>query len=276
MKIDRHIEKLSLRDLQQRRDALSEILSDEGINFFTDDYSDGINNFAFRSGCESSGYLFVAHYDNFHGSYGANDNMAAVCILIDLCHALNTKGITADFVLTDGEENNHSGSVFYCENHDIRKFHGIINLDLCGYGDTVIIHGHGHENNSRLSRFTNKLILTKHNAQLVKYMPESEDIIFRRYHVPTLSVAIIPRWDVQYLKALASFGERLLGQPPEFNMIISQMEITQTIHNNFKDKPEFVQHTAMQKVYDYLLEAMTTEYNTENFSLINSFRRLIT
>ena len=105
----------------------------------------------------------------------------------------------------------------------------------------------------------------------MKYLPDTDANIFRKSHVPTLSVSIVPKWDVQYLRALASFGEGLLGRPPEFYMILSQMEITQTFHNGPKDNPEYVDELAMMKVYDYILDAMTTDEEISKFSLRRFF-----
>lgn len=265
MNIKRHLESLSLRELSQRREALSSILSSEHIDFKREEHN-GIVNFIFSSEVDDSNFLFSAHYDNYRGSYGANDNIASVCILIDLYHALKARNIHADFVLTDGEEDKYSGAEFFARTHDLRKYHGIINLDLCGYGDVIVING-------RVRKFTARNLLKRHNAELVKYLPESDDVIFRQSHVPTISISIVPKWDVQYLRALAAFGEGLLGRPPEFYMILSDMEVTQTIHNNAKDSPEYVDELAMKKVYDYLLDAMTTEEPETRFSFMRLFRR---
>ena len=265
MNIRRHLESLSLRELSLRREALSNVLSSEHIDFKREEHN-GIVNFIFSSEVDDSNFLFSAHYDNYRGSYGANDNMASVCILIDLYHALKARNIHADFVLTDGEEDKHSGAKLFAQSHDLRKYHGIINLDLCGYGDVIVING-------SVRKFTARNLLKRHNAELVKYLPESDDVIFRKSHVPTISISIVPKWDVQYLRALAAFGEGLLGRPPEFYMILSDMEVTQTIHNNAKDSPEYIDELAMMKVYDYLLDAITTTGLESKFSFMNLFRK---
>ena len=266
MNIRRHLEELSVRELSLRREALSKVLSSEDISFLREG-NDSVVNFTFSSeGYNQEGFLFAAHYDNYRGSLGANDNMSSVCILIDLCRELTTKNIHADCVLTDGEEDGHSGAELYAQTNNLKKYSGIINLDLCGYGDVIVVKG-------KLPKFTARNLLKKHNAEAVRYLPESDDVIFRKYHVPTLSVSIVPKWDVQYLKALASFGEGLLGRPPEFYMILSQMEISQTFHNNSKDSPEFVEEPAMKKVYDYLLDAITTNEESQKFSFMQLFRR---
>lgn len=256
--ITRHIEALSLRELSHRREALSLVLNQESIPFNQEAHDDTIN-YTFSSGPEPE-FLFTAHYDNFTGSLGANDNMAAVCIMIDLYHFLMSKGLPADFALLDGEERGHSGAKLYVSSHDINKFKGVIVSDLCGYGDSIVLCQRG-----RSFGFTHSGLLRRHDARLMRYLPEDDSIIFRRYHIPALSISIVPKWDVQYLRALASFGERLLGMPPEFDMIISQMEISQTIHNGSKDNPEFISSESMMRVYSYLAEAMTTKETHQNF-----------
>ena len=269
----RHINALSQKELSARRDALHDVLSREGISYEAEESSDGLTvNFTFTSRGKNSGYLFTAHYDNFRCSYGANDNMAGVCVIVDLCLALERLNIGAEFLLTDGEEYGNTGAEMFCESHGVKGFDGVIVLDMCGYGDNIALRLRGRGNSFR--RFTGYDILQRNNARTVKYLPPGDDVIFRKYHVPVLSVAIVPKWDVQYLNALASYGERLLGMPPEFGMILSQMEITQTMHGGPKDSPEFVQPEAVSRVYSFLLEAMTHEAPQKS-KLTEIFRRLI-
>ena len=269
----RHILTLSQKELSARRQALNDILSREGIKFNAEESSDGLTvNFTFTSRGGNSGYLFTAHYDNTRGSYGANDNMAGVCVIIDLCLALERSNIGAEFLLTDGEEYGNMGAEMYCESHGLNHIDGVIVLDMCGYGDNIVLRVRG--SGKIFGRFTGYDILQRNNARTVKYIPPGDDIIFRKYHVPVLSVSIVPKWDVQYLKALASYGDRLLGMPPEFEMMLSQMEVTQTIQGGPKDSPEFVQPEAVNRVYSFLFEAMTHE-SPPKLKLTEIFRRLI-
>lgn len=230
MSIRRRLEELSLRELPQRREALSRVIALEGIKFSREGGED-ITNFLFASEGEASGFLLSAHYDNHRGSSGANDNMSSVCILINLCNALTAENIRADFLLADGEEASHSGAELFAKTHDLEQYSGVVNLDMCGYGDSIVVH-------DKLHSFTARSILEKHNAVIVKYLPESDEVIFCKSHVPTISVSIVPKWDVQYLKALGAFGEGILGRTPEFYIILHQMEITQTFHNGAKDSNE--------------------------------------
>ena len=158
-------------------------------------------------------------------------NKAAASILSDL--SLSKSTVNAELLMPESEDECET----FCSTHDLSKYSGVINLDLCGYGDTIVFTVRGRK--SAFTRFfTDK-------AQYLRYFPEGPEVsIFRKFHLPVLTLAIVPRWDVQYLKALAS-----LGHTPEFDMILSQMEVSSKIHER---DPK-----AMKQVYDYLFEAMT-------------------
>ena len=60
------------------------------------------------------------------------------------------------------------------------------------------------------------------------------------------------------VKAMAAQGMGLLGRSPEFKMMLGEMEVASTMHGGFRDAIKWVQPEAMQMLYDYLLDAMTT------------------
>ena len=60
------------------------------------------------------------------------------------------------------------------------------------------------------------------------------------------------------LTAMAAQGMGLLGRSPEFKMMLGEMEVASTMHGGFRDAIKWVQPEAMQMLYDYLLDAMTT------------------
>ena len=176
-----------------------------------------------------------------------SDNKASVRILSDLRKALELRNVaSAEFLLI-----NEPGVLSFCESHNMQNYSGVIYLDLCGYGDSIVFTIKGRK--SAFEKFIND------KAQYVKYLPDDENILtFRKFRVPVLNLSIVPRWDVQYLKALAAFGDGLFGRPPEFDMILSQMEVSGKTHEM---NPE-----SMSQVYDYLLESITKpEITHKNF-----------
>lgn len=89
-------------------------------------------------------------------------------------------------------------------------------------------------------------------------MPEGDNVCFTTRRQPVVSIAVMPRWDTKYLTAMAAQGHGLLGRSPEFKMMLGEMEVASTMHGGFRDAIKWVQPEAMQMLYDYLLDAMTT------------------
>lgn len=261
MKIERHLASLAQSDPQNRKNALWRILSEEGLAPVIQQQEAGeknapVCNFLLNDPAGTLCPLFCAHYDAHPGSEGANDNAAALCILIDLAKELASRNIPADFAFLDGEENGHSGAKLFQAQRP-GKNSVVVNLDMCGYGDTITVYSRGSEKKPGAKPFCDKKRLAAHSAQMVSYLPESDDVCFSTRHQPVLSIAIMPQWDTKYLVSLAAQGSGLLGRTPEFHMIISQMEVSTTMHGGFRDKLKWVQPQAMEQVYNYLLDACT-------------------
>ena len=111
MEMKRHLETLAQKDPDLRRQALADVLDAEGLSYCLQE--DGPNfknprgtvNYILDSWQDAPSLLFCAHYDAVPGSFGANDNAAALCILIDLAKDLKEKGHPARFAFFDGEGN---------------------------------------------------------------------------------------------------------------------------------------------------------------------------
>ena len=65
-----------------------------------------------------------------------------------------------------------------------------------------------------------------------------------------------PAGHIQYLKAMATYGDGFLGRPPEFDMMMGQMEVSTTMHGGYRDHPDYVESEAMSQIYGYLSEAV--------------------
>lgn len=252
---------LAQKDPALRRAAMEQALQDAGLPYTVQTAPDSKRlspeqNYLVKTGdAQTPSLLFCAHYDAMPGSAGANDNAAAVCILLALAREFQVRGKTAEFAFFDAEEDKRAGSRLYVSELLKGSVTGVINLDLCGYGDTIVLMDRGRLKKNALRPFAEKTLLQKHEAQIVKFLPESDDVSFRGKQIPTLSMAIVPRWDVQYLNTLSTFGGGgVFGRTPEFEMIFEQMEICTTIHGAYRDTVNDVQDEAMERVYRFLLE----------------------
>ena len=139
------------------------------------------------------------------GSTGANDNAAAVCILIALAKELQQRKIPATIAFFDGEESGHSGAKLF-EDGRKREVSCVVNLDMCGYGDTIAVYARGSENRAGARTFCAKERLDAHHGELVKYMPEGDNVCFTTRRQPVVSIAVMPRWDTCLL--YTSWGQR--------------------------------------------------------------------
>ena len=154
-----HLETLAQKDPDQRRQALAGVLEAEGLSYTLQEEEAsfknprGVANYLLTPWQETPCLLFCAHYD---GSFGANDNAASLCILIALAKELKSRNLPARFAFFDGEENCNAGSRLYAAQMDKSAVTGIINLDVCGFGDTIAICGKGHETKPVLRPFATK------------------------------------------------------------------------------------------------------------------------
>lgn len=262
MKINHYLTDLSLKDPDERRKALETVLTQEKLPFTLQKKEASyqtprdVVNYLLTPWSNEPGLLFCAHYDAVPGSFGANDNAASLCILIALAKTLREENYPARFAFFDGEESGNTGSRLYASDLDSHAITGIVNLDMCGFGDTIAVCDRGNAKKAAVLPFCSKEILGSHSGLLVKYLPFSDDASFSGKKLPVISIAIVPHWDIQYLKALSHMGSGILGRPPEFDLILSQMEVSTTMHGGFRDSPEWVEPEAMTRVYRFLTDAL--------------------
>ncbi len=274
MILEQYLNELSQKDPDLRRMALEKVLKQEGLVFQRQEEEPsaktprGVVNYLISPECQEPSLLFCAHYDAVAGSFGANDNAAALCILIALARNLIAEGLPARFAFFDGEEAGNTGSRYYVSQMDRQAITGVINLDVCGYGDSVAVYDRGNAKKASVRSFCDQKILESHNGLLVKYLPQSDEASFSGLRIPAISIASIPRWDIQYLKALSSLGSGLLGHPPEFDMILSQMDVSTTMHGGYRDSLEWVDPEAMTRIYDYLMDALHAPENKKKRFLL--------
>ena len=99
-------------------------------------------NFSVDVGTGDRVLVLVAHHDAVPGSPGANDNAAAVGILLHLLRDLERdvpRGRRVRVLFTAAEELGYLGARAYARDTDLRDVDGVLSLELCGIGDAVAI-----------------------------------------------------------------------------------------------------------------------------------------
>ena len=213
-----------------------------------------VRNVIVRVGPDAPRVLIGAHYDTHEGSCGANDNAAAVCILLALAEELRARGVPAEIVFFDGEETGMTGSKLYARGMDRKAITAMINLDMCGYGDTVVVRR--KKNDRTLAPLFDKQRLKRFSGREVNYLPPSDDASFISERMGTASVAVMPEWDAAFWPALDQYASFSLGIPAELREQMAQLEIMTTLHGGVRDSADYIEERAMRLAYDYLLDAL--------------------
>lgn len=189
-----------------------------------------------------------AHYDSVPGSTGANDNGAGVCVLLAwLRSALHhPPPFPLDVVFFDLEERGQIGSRAYVARATHEDLLAMINLDVCGVGDTLLIAPSLDVQDSLVSqplRTANRLARCAY--RMVDALPAGDNLPFEEVGVPTLSVGMLPAEDVELLIDATKVGQR--GERPA-----TMPTIVETFHNGCRDAIETIEGSAMATVLRWL------------------------
>ena len=84
--------------------------------------------------------VLIAHHDAVPGSPGANDNAAAVGILLHLLPRLIVpRGLRVRLLFTAAEELGYLGARAYVREIPLGSIAGVLSLELCGIGDSLAV-----------------------------------------------------------------------------------------------------------------------------------------
>jgi hypothetical protein len=243
-----YLTRIAVADQLARRDALLSILRELDAPFTLsravwNDYRP--ENIVVRFHPQATErFVLGAHYDSVPHSTGANDNGAGVCVLLGLLHMYlpQPPAIPLDIVFFDLEEVGAVGSQAYLNQVHADYIRGMVNLDVCGTGDTILVGPRIHASDGPLSQPVH--IVTQNDAfhsRVVDYLPPGDDSTFEHAGIPNLSVCIVPHADVPVLiEAVGAMRQR--QRPPRLPRIV------ETFHNGSRDSLAVIEEAAMQRV----------------------------
>jgi len=99
-------------------------------------------NFAVDIGSGDRVVILIAHHDAVPGSPGANDNAAAVGILLHLLPRIERdvpRHLRVRFLFTAAEELGYLGAREYVKRERLDGIVGVLSLELCGIGDALAV-----------------------------------------------------------------------------------------------------------------------------------------
>jgi Zn-dependent M28 family amino/carboxypeptidase len=139
------------RDNAARQAAVARYLEHRGIPFrphpFTRAEGQG-ETYAVELGSGDRVLVLCAHHDAIPGSPGANDNAAAVGVLLHViarAEGLVPPGWRVRCVFTAAEEIDYLGARVYVEETTLAGIAGVLSLELCGRGDAIALWDAGDD-----------------------------------------------------------------------------------------------------------------------------------
>lgn len=253
-----YVEKIAVVDQMERRNSLMEILREEDIpfvHFRQRNHENWVENIVVSINPSSRRTVIGAHYDSVENSTGANDNAAGVSVLIHLAKKLLVQtDISVDIVFFDREEYANRGSEKYIISTGKENIATMINLDICGYGDAIAVYAKNNENIDGFGKLFDSAVLQENAARVVNYLPSGDDTAFDGESIPNISIAVLPKQDIEQFEYIYANYLKLQVIPPEEerNELLAKIEVMSTMHNGMNDTISSVSEASMEMLFRYL------------------------
>jgi hypothetical protein len=136
---------VAARTNPEREAAMAAYLTAHGLDFTRHAFAsfEGRGqNFSVDLGTGDRVLVLIAHHDAVPGSPGANDNAAAVGILLHLLGRLAPRvprGLRVRLLFTAAEELGYLGARAYVRDTPLADVVGVLSLELCGIGDSLAV-----------------------------------------------------------------------------------------------------------------------------------------
>lgn len=199
------------RSNDEREAAVAAYLTARGVDFHRHRFGtfEGRGeNFSIDLGTGDRVLVLVAHHDAVPGSPGANDNAAAVGILLNLRERLAgrvPRGWRVRLLFTAAEELGYLGARAWVQEMPLAGIAGVLSLELCGIGDSLAIWDAGEEG-PFLRRATGALdglgLRRDESYHLVGRIPVfgSDHRAFASAGIPAYGLTIVPAREADALR----------------------------------------------------------------------------
>lgn len=214
-----------------------------------------------------------AHYDIWPKSGGANDNGAAVFILLELIKLVLTipnLENSVDFCFFDLEEKKQRGAKEYLKLEQQSEILCMINLDMCGIGDYIIFNETLSDFPHLSSMLEDICTVNKLHHRMLLNLPPGDEIPFQNADIPAISIGIVPEVTIPIVEQLALMTStkgitwKKIKKSVKFMLnMIKGYPVLQTMHSK-DDTVETVSVDSIQKVYRAISILFTEIVEGEN------------
>ena len=246
-----------------RLEAVQEILKARGIPFEIQTFDNGGSNVVATFGKNEPGSREIvvgAHFDavklkDGSLSRGMVDNGAGVIALAGVAEALRGKTLRhrVRVVFFDQEELGLLGSKAFVAARKPAEMAAAVNVDIAGYGDTLLFGGGKGEGNAVVFRALQRVCAARRLSCLeFSSFPTGDDRSFDAVGVPNVSIAFLPAVEAHQLWLL------LNGGGPEKSGLRGDFgpKVLQVIHSP-GDTLDKVEPATLERTFGVLLDLIT-------------------
>lgn len=243
---------------EDRIQAIKKILTELGAEFAVQSFED-VENIVVSFGEGEKRLVIGAHWDAEEGSCGGNDNASGCAVLLHTIKALlSQKELQkrVDFVFFGAEELGGIGATRYIESVGRENIAAMVNFDMCGYGDTILINDKGNRASPLFGGLMAESLLKQHKVLLPGFLPEGDDYIFTLQEIPSVSVCVADRRAGEFF---AAFGKKLAAEEPvteEDQAAFVSLGVVKTMHCGELDDIAYISSDAVEMTAAYLLDGL--------------------
>ena len=233
------------RDNAAREAAVPRYLQHRGIAFSRHRFArpEGRGeSFAVELGEGPRVLVLCAHHDAVPGSPGANDNAAAVGILLHLIPRLPPRiprGWRVRLLFTAAEELDYLGARAYVEDTPLTDVAGVLSLELCGIGDTPALWDAGEPTpflEGVIASLESIGLAREAGQRVVGRIPVfgSDHRAFAAAGIPAYGFTMVPAAHAEALRRfvlspLRSTVHSLIRRPPPFHTYHTSADTIETL-----------------------------------------------
>ena len=241
-----------------RKGSIIEILSEMGASFSVQHFDDA-ENIVVSFNPSDKRLVIGAHWDADEDSKGANDNASGCSVLLHtietvLSHPDFNKSV--DFVFFGEEEKGGIGATDYIAAVGKENICAMINADVCGLGDKILIHDKGNVSNPSFRGLMDEELLKKHGIQLPGFLPQGDDCIFEWNTIPSVSICVA---DLNAVAVFSKIGRKIATEQPiteEDQGALMSLDVVQSIHGGKFDNASCLSENTAKMVADFLAEGL--------------------
>ena len=241
-----------------RKGSIMGILSQMGASFEVQKFED-VENIVVSFNPSKQRLVIGAHWDADEGSDGANDNASGCSVLLHVIEAVlaePTFSKSIDFVFFGEEEKGGIGASRYIESIGKENISAMMNADVCGFGNNLILSDKGNVSNPCFFGLMNEALLSKHNVQLPGFLPQGDDCIFEWGGIPSVSICTA---EGNAVTVFAELARKIASEEPiteKDQEALMNLDVVKTMHGGEFDNISYLSEKAVKMVADYLTDGL--------------------